>query len=74
MEAFAYYDAGCIQIGADIETNVKSEARDDAVIHIKVVENANEIFRKVVAQSEYENNKRYLSKSETPVERRLGLW
>jgi len=67
-------DVGRLQVGAHPEAYVKGEACPAPVIRPQTAENANKISGPTVAQIQYENDECNLSKSPSPVERRLGFW
>lgn len=49
-------DASCIQISANIEANPQSSQCHDAAVRSEIVEDANQVLGKTVAQNEHEDN------------------
>jgi len=62
-------DVGCLQVGSDLEASVESEARHDAVVHIKATQDADQVSGTTVAQEQHEDHVGNLPESTSSVDR-----
>ena len=69
-----FSDVSCVQVCSDSQESPESEARYDATLHIETSEDANKISRQTMAQEQHEDDVCHLPESQTPIDRRLGLW